>query len=173
MVDRQPCAGLRLAMFLAALVFFSACSGLNDDVIANEWTLVAMSPDGTTLLLTTEFGGVASNCSRFEGFEHEVSANEVAVTANLWVNRGADGCTDDGASESLLLELADPLGARTLLGCQRDECSELGSNGSVAVAQPFVGEQRVAFVGQEQTEIVDLVTGDAIGTVPVLSLIHI
>jgi outer membrane protein assembly factor BamB len=90
-------------------------------VVANSWQLIGMTPDGQHLRISTFFGGVASGCSRFEGFEVDEADAEVSVTAVLWQATNRD-CTDDGAEESIDIELAEPLGDRALTGCGGPDC---------------------------------------------------
>lgn len=108
---------------VAALVL-SGCArlGVGSSVGPNEWWLTATTPDGQQLMVTSMFGGVASGCSRWEGWEVDTSPEQVEVTGLLWRKPQPGGCTDDGAARTLLLDLRAPLGERTLDGCQRDDC---------------------------------------------------
>ncbi len=112
------------ALSVVASLMLSGCSvlGIGGSVGPNEWWLTGTTPDGQQLLVTSMFGGVASGCSRWEGWEVDTSAEQVEVMGLLWRKHRPSGCTDDGASRTLLLDLDAPLGERTLEGCQRDDC---------------------------------------------------
>lgn len=109
---------------VVAALMLSGCSvlGVGGSVSPNEWWLTGTTPDGQQLLMTTMFGGVASGCSRWEGWEVDISAEQVEVTGLLWRTHRPSGCTDDGASRTLLLDLEAPIAHRALEGCQRDDC---------------------------------------------------
>jgi outer membrane protein assembly factor BamB len=87
-----------------------------------EWHLVGVSPDEGTLLVTAFFGGVASDCNRFEGWEVDEGDEQVVVAARMWQNDAAEACTDEGVTETLPLHLDEPLGDRDLVGCGQDDC---------------------------------------------------
>lgn len=112
------------ALSLVASLVLSGCSvlGVGGSAGPNEWWLTGTTPDGQQLLVTSVFGGVASGCSRWEGWEVDASAEQVEITGLLWQQHRPTGCTDDGASRTLLLELDAPLGERALEGCRRDDC---------------------------------------------------
>ena len=107
------------SMVLAAVALLSACS--EGSVGAADWSLEGMSPDGRHLLVAVPFGGVASDCTRWEGAEITVTGDSVTVIADLW-RRNGGACTADGALELIQIELEQPLGDRSLLGCGRDDC---------------------------------------------------
>ena len=138
-----------------------------ENVAPHPWTLEGATPDGQTLFITSSFGGVASNCARFEGFEAESTAEAVTVTANLWTNPDADACTADGAVSTLMLELGEPLGDRSLLGCGVDDCRHSPSG-------LYGGSRTVRSVGNDVAVVNhDLVihltgeTGELTGSTPI------
>lgn len=144
-----------------------ALDGVIDGVAPNEWALDASTPDGQTLLLRTHFGGVASNCARFEGFTVEQTETEVHVVANVWRDRFADFCTDDGATEALVLELDAPLGDRALTGCGQPDCFQSSEIDPYQIANAFALDNNdVAVVYRSQTVIVDGESGDLQSTTP-------
>lgn len=116
---RSKAFGSALAVFLLA-----GCSlvGVGGSVGPNEWWLEGASPDGRHLLVSSVFGGVASGCSRWEGWEIDADADRVAVRAMLWEKHAPSDCTDDAATRRLELTLPEGLGERDLTGCGYEDC---------------------------------------------------
>ncbi len=112
-----------LAIALAALVT-AGCSvvGVGGSTGPNEWWLIGTTPGAEELLIATQFGGVASGCSRWEGWRVEEASEQIRVEALVWRKHAPGGCTDDAAGRTIVVELGEPLGSRELLGCQREEC---------------------------------------------------
>lgn len=137
--------------------------GDRENVLSNDWSLEGATPDGKTLLISTSFGGVASNCTRFEGFEVDASADAVTVLANLWVNPDAQSCTDDGAGETLMLTLANPLGERELLGCGVDDCLQATSGFSGSQRTAYKVAEHVAIASYEEVIHLDDASGEVLG----------
>jgi outer membrane protein assembly factor BamB len=92
---------------------------------SNDWTTVGMTPDERHLLVTTLFGGVASGCTRWEGWEVDESEERVDVRALVWRKSFPSGCTDEGVIETIEVDLNEPLGTRDLVGCGKDDCRSL------------------------------------------------
>lgn len=114
-------------------VVLAACGGSVGDT---EWTLEGVSPDQQHLVVSTLFGGVASGCSRFEGWEVEESGEAVEINARLWQQRAPSDCTDEGVVEVLQVDLDQPLGDRELVGCGVDDCrATVVDGGNVFVGQ--------------------------------------
>lgn len=164
---------MRLAALLLALAlgFVSACgtSTLSDlaggSVNDTEWSLQGVSPDGSHLLVSTLFGGVASDCTRFEGWEVVESGESVEITARLWERRAPAGCTDEGVVESLQVDLEQPLGDRDLVGCGADNCLSVGDDGGMAaVGQIVVGTETIA-VGDQLGIVGYDATGEPVAAV--------
>ncbi|MCP3995871.1 MAG: PQQ-binding-like beta-propeller repeat protein [bacterium] len=100
----------------------SACGALGGSTGSNDWTLVGVTPDERHLLVTTMYGGVASGCTRWEGWEVEETDDRVEVNALLWRKRFPGGCTVEGVFQSTEINLSAPLGDRELVGCGRSDC---------------------------------------------------
>jgi len=132
--------GLLAVAFAAALAGCGSVGAVGDA----EWTLVASTPDGQTLLVETGFGGVASGCARFDGWEVVVNDDAVDVRARLWEAIAPSGCTAELVLERHVVELDAPLGDRALQGCGRDACRDDGPspNGPPNLLAPaaLVGE---------------------------------
>ena len=105
-------------------VLLTGCSvlGVGGSVGPNEWWLDGVSPDGRHLLVMSPFGGVASDCARWEQWQVEASAERVEVQAMLWEKHAPRSCTDDGASRTIEIALNEELGGRELVGCGYDDC---------------------------------------------------
>jgi len=88
----------------------------------NEWSLEGVSLDGQHLVVSTLFGGVASGCSRFEGWEVNESEDSVEISVRLWRLSAPSDCTDEGVVELLQVDLDRPLDDRELVGCGVDDC---------------------------------------------------
>lgn len=111
-----------LAVMAAVLATGCSVVGIGGSTAPNEWWLNATTPDGRQLLITSQFGGVASDCTRWEDWHIDASAERVEVEALLWRKHRPSACTDEGVARSLLLDLDDPLGERVLAGCGREDC---------------------------------------------------
>jgi len=146
--------GFGFGLLIAALViwenrFFFAHQFDIGDVTANEWVLDGVDEDGDRLVVTTTFGGVASSCVRFDGWEVDERDDAVEVTALLWVRRFVASCTDEAIQEELMIELDAPLGNRALLGCGQADClptvtGDPGADaGEIVVAGDFLAVQRL------------------------------
>nr|MDJ0498448.1 PQQ-binding-like beta-propeller repeat protein [Acidimicrobiia bacterium] len=111
---------------IASALLMTGCGALGDSlggsVGPNEWTLIGATPDERHLLITTLFGGVASDCTRWEGWEVNETSEQVEIRALIWEKRFPDACTDDGAVETFEVSLTEPLGDRELVGCERQDC---------------------------------------------------
>lgn len=88
----------------------------------HEWELTGVSPDERILHVTTIFGGVASGCNRWEGWEVAESDDRVTVAARMWRDPDVEICTDEGHQRDRYVQLERPLGDRDLVGCERDDC---------------------------------------------------
>jgi hypothetical protein len=99
----------------AVLLLLTACSivpGLGGETRPVPWTLSRVK--GNELVVEAQFGG--SSCTKFEEWQVEESDAEVRVRA--MVRFTTDGaCTDDLVVVEAVHQLAAPLGARTLTGC--------------------------------------------------------
>jgi outer membrane protein assembly factor BamB len=138
------------AWLLGAALFVVACGGSVDD---NDWTLEGVSPDGRHLLASTFFGGVASDCTRFEGWEVAESEEAVEIRARLWRRRAPSGCTDDGAVELLQIDLDEPLGDRPLVGCGQQDCREsVNQGGEISIGQVVAASSTVAVAGDSKLD---------------------
>lgn len=118
-------------------------------VRANDWVVDGLDQEGQRLVVSTFFGGVASDCARFAGWEVDERDDAVEINALIWHRLLPSGCTDDGASEELVIELDDPLGDRPLRGCGESDClGTLDANGfntpagDVVATDNFVVVQR-------------------------------
>jgi len=116
---------MRLRLVPVVLVVAVVVSGCGGSVASNDWTMVGMTPDERHLLITTLFGGVASGCTRWEGWEVEESEERVDVRALLWRKSFPSGCTDEGVTETIEVDLSEPLGSRDLAGCGSDDCGRI------------------------------------------------
>ena len=127
--DRAPevsrDGAMRRRLVPAVLLVALLVSGCGGSVDANDWTMVGMTPDERHVLLTTLFGGVASGCTRWEGWEVEESEERVDVQALVWRKTLPSGCTDEGVTETIEVDLNEPLGTRELVGCGKDDCRSL------------------------------------------------
>ncbi len=111
-----------IAWLSVLLLGASACGAVGGSVGPNDWTLVGVTPDEKYIQVTTLYGGVASDCTRWEGWEVDETADRVEVKALLWRKRFPGGCTDEGIVQSTEVALSAPLGDRELVGCGRDDC---------------------------------------------------
>ena len=111
-------------VFLLSILLLGlpGCGSVGGSVGPNEWSLVGATPDEQHLLVTTLYGGVASDCTRWEGWEVNETDDRVEVYALLWRKRFPGGCTDEGIVQSIEVDLAAPLGDRELVGCGRNDC---------------------------------------------------
>ncbi|MGA9596362.1 MAG: PQQ-binding-like beta-propeller repeat protein [Acidimicrobiia bacterium] len=105
-----------------ALALTTGCGAVGGSTSQNEWTLIGTTPDQQHLLITTLFGGVASDCTRWEGWEINETPEQVEVKAQVWRKRFPSGCTDEGIIKTIDVGLAEPLGDRQLVGCGTDDC---------------------------------------------------
>lgn len=112
---------MRLRVAMLVLVVAAVGSGCGS-VGSNDWALIGATPDEQHLLVTTLFGGVSSGCTRWEGWEVDESADRVEIKALLWTKRFPGGCTDEGITETIEVDLVEPLGDRDLIGCGADDC---------------------------------------------------
>ena len=119
---------MKTVWFLLGAALLAGCGGSTIGDLAGgsidntDWTLEGSSPDGQHLLVSTLFGGVASGCARFEGWEVTESDDAVEINARLWRQRTPSGCTDEGVVELLQVDLDQPLGDRSLVGCGAEDC---------------------------------------------------
>jgi outer membrane protein assembly factor BamB len=81
-----------------------------------------MTPDERHLLVTTLFGGVVSDCTHWEGWEVDESADRVEVRALVWRRTLPSSCTTEGVILTIEVDLDEPLGDRPLVGCGSDDC---------------------------------------------------
>jgi len=88
----------------------------------NNWVLEEISPDGQQLTVSTEFGGEASDCTRFEGWEVEESDDSGEIRARLWERRSPTDCTTELVVERFEVGLDESLGDRELVGCGAEDC---------------------------------------------------
>ena len=84
-----------------------------------EWYLRSISDDGTTIAFVYTMSGVASECE----LEGEPAVNEredeVEITAYKMVTTDSErACTEELAYIDEVIELAQPLGDRELVGCR-------------------------------------------------------
>lgn len=149
-MDRVKQAWLLLGACLLVACGGSAISGVAGGSVGNnEWVLEGASPDGRHLLVSTLFGGVASGCARFEGWEVAESEDEVEINARLWRQRAPSDCTDEGVVELLQVDLDRPLGDRWLVGCGVEDCHGISGNGSyLSVGQVVAASSGVAVLDQ-------------------------
>lgn len=142
---------VRVVWLVLGAVLLAACGestivdragGSVDDT---GWTLEGSSPDGQHLLVSALFGGVASGCARFEGWEVTELDDVVEINARLWQQHAPSECTDEGVVEVLQVDLDQPLGDRQLVGCGEDDCrTTVTSGGHVTVGQVVAGSNAVA-----------------------------
>ena len=90
--------GVGFGLLIAAFVlwesrFFFAHQFDIGDVRANEWVFNGVDQDGERLAVSTLFGGVASDCVRFQGWQVDERDDAVEVTALVWVRRFVASCT--------------------------------------------------------------------------------
>ncbi len=131
-----------------------------------EWTLEGSSPDGKHLLVSTLFGGVASGCTRFEGWEVTESDDAVEITARLWQQRAPSRCTDEGNSEVLQVDLDRPLGDRSLVGCGAEDCRATIIEGGFLSAGQVVGTANGIAVVDDTGLDAYSATGELVAEVP-------
>ncbi|HSK24959.1 MAG TPA: PQQ-binding-like beta-propeller repeat protein [Egicoccus sp.] len=152
-----------VALLLATATALAGCGLPEGTVGPNDWDLHAISHDGRTLVVSTFFGGVASDCTRFERWEIGESDDEVEVRAMLWRRRGASSCTDEGVTEELTLRLDAPLGDRRLAGCGHDECDRAGGDDWFATADVDADAGIVAVQSGNELVLLDPVSGEITG----------
>lgn len=120
---RTPIATVRLVAMVLVGLLSAGCGALGvGSTGPNEWWLVGTTPDGGQLLVATQFGGVASGCSRWEGWDVEQAPDQVRIEAMVWRKLAPSGCTDDAASRMRIVDLDEPLDGRELIGCQHEQC---------------------------------------------------
>lgn len=125
---RALAAPTRICLAVVAVAVAGCGAGsidLGGSVGPNDWHLVEVAPDDRTLLVTSTYGGVASDCARWEDWVVDATSERLSIEARLWRRRLPSGCTDDGAARSLRVVLDEPLGDRELVGCGHDDCQEL------------------------------------------------
>lgn len=156
----------RIAALVLSLLALTACGEIGR-VEPHPWELQAMSPSETQLLVRTFFGGVASGCSRFEGWDVDETDERVEITANLWSAIGPRDCTDDGGSHTVVAQLDAPLGNRELVGCIVGDCSaESGLiPGDTPVPSIAANEEAVVVLDELSWSIFDS-AGDLVSTAP-------
>lgn len=152
-----------VAVLLAAAAVLAGCSLPVGTVGPNDWDLHAVSHDGRTLVVSTFFGGVASDCTRFEHWEIGESGDEVDVRAMLWRRRGATTCTEEGVTEELTIRLDAPLGDRRLTGCGHDDCDRAGGDDWFATAKVAADASVVAVQSGDELVLLDPVSGEVTG----------
>jgi hypothetical protein len=86
----------------------------------DQWWLVDATPDRQLLELTTRGGG----CSEFAGWVSETNDDRVRVEAR-WEHAEADDCPAVLRTDTLVLDLDEPLGDRDLVGCRTTTVSHL------------------------------------------------
>lgn len=146
--------GVGAGLLIVAFVLWQNRSLFGDqfdigDVRANEWVVEGFDQDGQTLVVSTFFGGVASDCTRFQGWEVDEREDAVEIEALIWERRFQSVCTDDGAVEQLTVNLEAPLGDRALVGCGQDEClqaPDAESFGGVADAGEAVATENFVVI---------------------------
>ena len=165
---------MRLVWFLFGACFVAAGCGFSiaggDDagglVGPHDWALEGVAPDGQHLLVSTLFGGVASGCTRFDGWEVEETDNVVEITARLWRRRAPSDCTDEGVVELLQVDLDAPLGDRVLVGCGQDDCrATVTEDSPLSVGQVVATMDAFAVVGPRTFEAYDS-DGDLVAAIP-------
>ena len=155
-----------LGVLALGVVVLLAVLGVRTDggrVSPNDWTVDGVSADGRTLEVSTFFGGVASDCTRFDSWEVVETDDRVEITANLWRRIAPSSCTDDGAQERLSIELTEPLGGRPLVGCGQDDCLDLESRfgGIIPEVQAIAGGALVVRGNFDDPEVIRF---DSVGT---------
>lgn len=159
---------MRLVWWLLGAVVLAACGGsaigdlAGGSVNDNDWTLEGLSPDGEHLLVSTLFGGVASGCSRFEGWEVEESPDAVDIRARLWEQRAPSGCTDEGVVELLQIDLAQPLGDRPLIGCGAEDCRAMSTESGYVPSGRVVATGAGVAVADESGVDIHRPTGEVV-----------
>jgi hypothetical protein len=76
-----------------------------------SWRLISTSPDGTELTLGVALGGT---CERLDTVHVQESTSSVTITPIVRTGL-ADACTDSLSLVQSTVDLANPLGARTLV----------------------------------------------------------
>ncbi len=160
---------LASAGLLVGTVLLVGCGigGTNSGSASNaEWTLEGVSPDRQHLVVSTLFGGVASGCSRFEGWEVKESEGAVEINARLWQKSAPSGCTDEGVVEYAQVDLEQPLGDRELIGCGVEECLDTVSDGgNLMVGQVIVAGEALAVADESGLDAYSL-EGDVLSESP-------
>ncbi len=127
--------------------------GCGGSVSDNEWTLEGVSPDQQHLVVSTLFGGVASGCTRFEGWELTETEDAIEIKARLWRQRAPSDCTSEGVVETLQVDLDRPLGDRELVGCGADDCrSTAVGGGNTSVGQVVVSGEAVVVADENSLD---------------------
>lgn len=152
-----------VACLVATATTLAGCSLPAGTVGPNDWGLHAISHDGRTLMVSTSFGGVASDCTRFDRWAIAESDDEVEVEAMLWRRRGATSCTEELVTEELTLRLDAPLGDRRLTGCGHDACDRAGGDDWFATAEVAAGASVVAVQSGHGLVLLDPASGEVTG----------
>lgn len=111
-----------MAMLLTAAAMLGSCSFVRAwETIETEWWPNARVEADSQALDLAVFVG-SSSCTSFESIHVVESSDQVRVTALVAsrVKRAWEGeitCTTDAAIHRVTVELADPLGERSLVGC--------------------------------------------------------
>ncbi|MHA7132504.1 hypothetical protein [Oerskovia turbata] len=122
----RPTAAARAHVFVALGVLgaltLSACGAGDPQRRRAEWILGVA--DGATLAVGVYAGG--STCVDYDGVEVEEGAEAVEVRAYVWQTEGA--CSEDFGVKVVEVELDEPLGDRSLVGCAGPEVTVKGWN---------------------------------------------
>lgn len=114
---------MRLVAIVLVVLLSAGCGALGvGSTGPNEWWLVGTTPDDRQLLVATQFGGVASGCTRWEGWDVEHASDQVRVEAMVWRQLAPSGCTDEAVRRTRVIDLDEPLDGRQLVGCQHEPC---------------------------------------------------
>jgi hypothetical protein len=144
----------RTAIVLAVLVAFGACSDGASRIASSptpdtarrdeptEWFLRSVSGDGKTIAFVYRMSGVASDCEHEGRATVDESDDRVMIIAHKSVTLDRDrACTEELAYVDESVQLADPSGERSLVGCRpghaepsEDEtCRDLGRSRDAGV----------------------------------------
>ena len=82
--------GVGAGLLIVAFVLWQNRSLFGDqfdigDVRANEWVVEGFDQDGQTLVVSTFFGGVASDCTRFQGWEVDEREDAVEILSLIHI----------------------------------------------------------------------------------------
>lgn len=113
--------------------------GLGRRVVANDWALLAISPDQRVLRVQTFYGGEASGCNRFAGAEIDERDERVSVRMLLSQAIAPGACTDEGITRTATVRLEEPLGERPLVGCGAEpaSCRVVSRGEQTQVQRPY------------------------------------